>query len=411
MKKSNTITIIGAGIVGTTIAYELAQQGFLNITVIERNNDILGRNQSTTNEGTIHSGLYHPKDIMPLKAKLSVAGNAMLYDFLETHALPYKKVGKLIIATNTFENEYLDFFLNVGIENGVPGIEKISGEKARTMEPNLSDSVIAALYVPSAGVTSPQAVIKKVKDLAVAKGVFFLFGHSVEKISHKGERFHLQIENQGRIKNFSSDMIINAAGLYSDEIAKMINPDFPYEIEPARGEFFHFNKTKRSDIWTNGMHIYQPPYCYSNDQGKVTIEPIPAKDLSTKLAEGKVVITAGVHLSPTYDYENEKASMGDTITISPLKTVGLGKEDYETNLRPSEDYIKKVQYFFEHIKKEDIEFDHTGIMSPLKGHRDFVIEKDSKYPLCINLVGMESPAWTASFAIAKHVTDMVTESV
>jgi len=111
-------------------------------------------------------------------------------------------------------------------------------------------------------------------------------------------------------------------------------------------------------------------------------------------------------LSPAYEKKNGKFVL-DKVTISPLKTTGLGKEDYTTQLHSAADYIQRVHYFFPNLKEKDLKPDHTGIMSPLKGYRDFVIKRDRKFPNCINLVGMESPAWTSSFAIAKYVENLM----
>lgn len=406
MNKNKSVTIIGGGIVGTTIAYELSNLGFSNITVIEKNKTIPGLNQSSTNEGSIHSGIYYPKDIMPLKAKLCVTGNDLMYEFLEENGLPYKKVGKLIIATNAKEEEYLDFFFTIGIENGIKGIRKITSEEVKKLEPNV-ENVTAALIVPSTGVTSPNGLIKAVKAKAEKNGVSFVLGSKVISITAELESFLLDVVSDEATAVFQTHVLINSAGLYSDQVAKMVNPEFAYEIDAVRGEFYQFDKSVRPDIHMNGMHVYQPPYCYITENGKMKIVDVSVKELPTLLREGKVVITAGVHLSPTYDEVNGEYKLMNTTTISPLKTTGLGKEDYTSHLRPASDFIERVHYFFPHLNEADISPDHTGIMAPLKGFRDFVIEKDTRYPNCIHLVGMESPAWTSCFAIAKHVSEML----
>ncbi len=408
MNKLPTITIVGAGIVGCALAYELSQNGYEKTTIVEKNATIQGPNQSLTNEGTIHSGIYYPKDVMPLKANLCVKGNILMYEFLQKHDLPHKKVGKLIIATSKQEEEYLDFFLQVGIENGVPGIKKITGAQAKNMEPNIVN-VLSALYVPSAGSTSPQALIDKVKNLAQENGVSFLFNTKLKTVSPNKKGFLLDLETKSQTRQEKTDILINCAGLFADEVAKMINSAFPYEIEPTRGEFFQYDKSKKQDIWMNGMHVYQPPYCYEIIEGKMRILNISPEILRKRLKNGSVFITAGVHLSPAYEKINGNYVLKNRITISPLKTVGLGKEDYTTNLHKASDYISSVRYFFPNLKEDDLVPDHTGITSALKGYRDFVIEKDKKFSNFINLVGMESPAWTASFAIAKYVNRLLTK--
>lgn len=405
MNKNSSITIIGGGIVGCSIAYELSK-GYRNITVLERNNAIPGLNQSSTNEGSIHSGIYYPKEIMPLKAKLCVLGNKLLYEFLQKYNLPFKKNGKLIIATNSEEEEYLDFFQKVGIGNGVLGIKKITGKKAMNVEPNLAN-VTSALLIPSSGFASPDALITKIKSLAKANGVLFSVGTRVLNITQDGNKFTITTLLRTRKDTVTTDLIINSAGLFADEIARMINPKFSYEIDPVRGEFFNFDRSKRKNLWLGGMHIYQPPYCYKIQGGKMKVVNVNAAKLSEFLKEGKVFITAGIHLSPVFEKAGGRYIFGNKIAISPIKTVGLGKEDYTSKLHNANGFIQKIHYFFPNVKKEDIQFDHSGIMAPLKGFRDFVIEKDKANPNFINLVGMESPAWTSCLAIGKYVTELV----
>jgi len=181
MNKSLPVAIIGGGIVGCAIAYELSINGYKNVAVIERNKIIPGLNQSSVNEGTIHSGIYYPKDIMPLKAKLFVEGNSLLYEFMNKYNLPYNKAGKLIVATNPLQKEYLDFFLKIGTENGVSGIRKISTGQVKRIEPNI-ENVTAAVYIPSCGCGSTDALINKIKDLAQINGVTFILGAKVVEI-------------------------------------------------------------------------------------------------------------------------------------------------------------------------------------------------------------------------------------
>src|SRR5207237_459838 len=108
-KKNTSIAIIGGGIIGCAIAYELSANGYQQITLFERNNTIPGLNQSSRNGGIIHSGVFYPKDTEPLKATLCVEGNALMHSFAKKHNLPHKKMGKLIVAADAADEEYIDF--------------------------------------------------------------------------------------------------------------------------------------------------------------------------------------------------------------------------------------------------------------------------------------------------------------
>lgn len=394
MNQSSSITIIGAGIVGCAIAYELSSSGYSNVKVVERNPTVPGLNQSSRSGGVIHSGIYYPKDIEPLKAKLCVEGNSLMYEFCNKFGLPHQKIGKLILALNKREEEYLNFFLKIGIENGIPGISKISASQVKKMVPNLA-RVQMALYVPSAGSAALSPIVTKLKELSQRSGASYLLNTKIIEIKLSNDSFVLSASSDSQTKTIATEILINAAGLYADEIARMVNPELNYEIDPARGELFEY-KANREDISINGIHIYSTPYCYYNQTKKRA--DVSIDEILNLLKSRQITKTLGVHLSPV---------SGDTVSVGPLKTLGLGKEDYTSNLKTTADCIRAVNPFFPNLRQVDLKPRFTGIMAVLSGFTDFVIEKDEKYPNCINLVGMDSPAWTASLAIAKYVKNIV----
>lgn len=404
MHFSSSITIVGGGIVGCALAYELSRHGYRNIIVIEKNKSIPGLNQSSRNGGVIHAGVYYPRDVEPLKAQLCVEGNALLYEFLEKYNLPHKRTGKLILAVTERDEEYLEYVLRIAQENGVVGVERLTAKQVKKIEPNV-DGIRCALFVPSTGSAALGPLLECMKALAEECGVKFLCGSLVKSISSRENSFSLEIETSNETITLNTDFLINAAGLYADEIAKMVNSDVLYEIIPTRGELYKYNSARRSGIGISGMHLYQAPFCYYTDTGEVTNEPV--KEVHQLLVAGKVTKTLGVHLSPCFDFTNGTYVLANTVTVGPLKTFGKGKEDYETGLRSPADYVNRVRPFFPHLREDDLELHFSGIMAVLKGKTDFVIERDKKYSSCIHLVGMDSPAWTSCLAIARYVREMI----
>jgi L-2-hydroxyglutarate oxidase LhgO len=187
--------------------------------------------------------------------------------------------------------------------------------------------------------------------------------------------------------------VINAAGLYSDEIARMVNPQSEYVMNPIRGEATKFYKTRRQDIGLSGLNVYPTPYSYDSATGR----RIPKED------EDKIVDKypfVGVHLTPTFDAEG---NISKTVTIGPFLTPGVGKEDYGNNLKAPDMFFDEVKRFFPGIRLEDIELHQAGILAKLRGNRDFVMERDKEYNMFYNLVGIDSPGLTSSLAIAKYV--------
>ena len=402
MDKKYTVVIIGAGVVGCALAYEFGRKlPKADILVLEQNDTIPGLNQSSRNGGIIHSGIYYPKSVEPLKAALCVQGNDMIYDFARHFSVPCKQTGKLIVGTNPEEASSLQFFYQVGNENGIPGLRLLTGDEARKMEPLLSDQVSIAIYVPSCGSIALDAFVGKLFTIASEYGVEFQTGMKVKQINKTANGLSLMAYGKNTEEVIECETIINAAGLYADEIARMINPESPYEIEGTRGDLATYPYNLRPDVTTSGMHLYPAPFCYDNDSKEVVHET-PEK-LIELLKAGKITKTLGSHVSPVFAKDGESWSITKVTGVGPLKTMGLGKEDYETNFHPNEDFVEKVKPFFPHLKAEDLTPRYSGIMAVLKGKTDFVIERDKKYPQCINLIGMDSPAWTASLAIAEYV--------
>src|SRR4030042_448129 len=239
------ITIIGGGVIGCAVAYELSKKHNQGIVVVEKNRQIRGENQSSRNSGVIHAGVFYPKETGPLKAKLCVEGNEMLYRFCDQYNIPHKKTGKIIVATDTLEEEYLEDVLRIALENQVPGIEKIDGNRVYGYEPNVS--AISALYVPTSGIIEPTGLVDKLYRISESSGVMFLIGNEAVGIKPESEGFEVKVRSDTEIEIFKTRILINAAGLYSDDIARMVNPGSPYEMDPVKGDGPRFTKPKRED--------------------------------------------------------------------------------------------------------------------------------------------------------------------
>lgn len=400
MSEKVPITIIGGGVIGCAIAYKLSKIIDKDIFLIERNQKIGGENQSSRNSGVIHAGLYYSREKAPLKAEFCVKGSQMLYDFCREHSVPHKKTGKLVVATNTKEEEYIDALMKLAIDNGVRGIKKIDGSEARLLEPNIN--ITAALYAPTSGIIDATRLVLKLNVLAHNQGTHFVTGNEVVDISPIDTGFKVTTTSGGQSEQFETDLLINAAGVNSDLIARMVNPDSPYEIGPIRGESVQFNKRKRPELVMNGLNVYPAPYGVWPNGEKADLSYENFLRVSSK---ENVSMFVGVHLTPTFEEVDGDYVIGRTVTIGPALVGNVEKEDYKET-RPKEYYFQCVKEFFPGIKLDDIELFQTGIVAVLEGHNDFIIERDPKFPKCINCVGICSPGLTASLAIAEHVKEM-----
>ncbi|GAG58362.1 unnamed protein product [marine sediment metagenome] len=154
------------------------------------------------------------------------------------------------------------------------------------------------------------------------------------------------------------------------------------------------------------MNGYPVPHGYLPSGEKLEVS---FKEFQRLFKEGKVIKSVGVHLAPTFNIIENKYEVGETVTIGPAYAGPDGKEDYK-HTRHEEYYLNMVKPFFPNLKLEDIGLHQVGLRARLKDYYDFVIEKDSKFPNCVNIIGIDSPGLTASLAIAKYVKELIEDN-
>ena len=403
MKNKKNITIVGGGVVGLSIAYELSNIFDGEINLLEKNETIAGDNQSTRNSGVIHSGIYYDKKIVPKKAEFCVQGNRLLYEFCNRYKVAHKKVGKLVVATNDNEIEYLKDTLRIARANNVPGIRMVNRDFVKTREPNVD--CVAALYCPSSGVIDPVAYIKKLHGLIRKNKAKVFKKNKVTDILCSGHGFKVKIQSKNHCESFDTDIIINSAGLNSDIIAGLVNPENPYEIIPLKGEAVKFLKTQNSKLFTSGMNIYPTPHgIYVEKGGKAEL---PFSEFNELYQKGVIKKSLGVHLTPlVLKGKQREFTLSEEITIGPALSANCGKNEYEHTYDKNY-YVESVKSFFPNILEDHLEFYQTGILAMSKGHPDFIIENDPIHWNFINLMGIDSPGLTSSLAIGKYVCEIV----
>ncbi len=402
-----TLTIIGAGAVGSAIAYELAPD-ISDMFVIDRKPSVReGENQSSRNSGVIHTGIYYDRKKVPLKAEHCPRGNVLLYQFCRQHQVPHRQTKELVVANSELDLEYLLDVKRIADENGVPGVEMIDAAAAQRFEPNVE--CIAALHVPTSGIIEPIRYVEKLQQLAKEHGTEFLYGTEVRSIQPNAKGFEVTIQTKGyEPYTFHTDMLINAAGLFADDIAKMVNPENSYAIRGLRGEAAKFYKTKRDSLWMNGLNVYPAPYVHDVETGEKV--DCSLDEARTLVREKKALWTLGVHLTPTLGgYEPDGDGLfplGKEVTVGPAKNKDFGKEDYKNGARPLEYYHGRARSFFPGLELDDLSEHQIGIMAVLKSGDTWSIDTDKKYGNCIHLLGISSPGLTASLSIAEKVKRM-----
>jgi len=380
------ITIVGAGVIGCAIARELALAG-REIFVLEKNSGITrGENQSSRNSGVIHAGLYYDRSMRPLKAGLCVEGNTLLYRFCEQYGVPFRQTGKLVVAANEAEAAVLETYRARAIENGVP-VQLLTGARAGELEPRVRAA--AALLMPTSGIINPTVLVQKLHLFAMEKGAQFLSGTRVTNIQPRQDGLEVEIEyRDGARDTFLTKLLINAAGLYADEVARMVQPASTYQIDPIRSETMKFYRGKRQDLKLEGMNVYPTPHQFTTLQGSY--------------------FSVGVHLTPTLTSDNAGGSaVGPEVTVGPLGRPAHHKEEYGGGYQAAEVFLNQVRSFFPGLREDDLMPHQTGIQARLAGYQDWVIEFSGAERRCLNLLGIDSPGLTGSLAIAQYVGKML----
>ncbi len=231
--KNFDVCVIGAGVVGTAIARELTRFD-LKVLVLEKLADV-SWGTTKANSGVVHAGYAATPG--SLKAKFNIMGNPMFDELCSELHVPFMRNGTFVVALDTDNLSQLEELQEKGKKNNVE--TQIISDKAQifSMEPNLTPRVQAILFAPSGGIVSPYELAIALAENANTNGAEFIFNSEVKEINIKENHFKL-ITQQGEVQ---AKMIVNAAGLYSDNIAQMVGLN-DFTIHPRRGEYILFEK-------------------------------------------------------------------------------------------------------------------------------------------------------------------------
>ena len=237
-----------AGSLGIALARSLVQRGIGEVTVFEKE-DRLAAHQTGHNSGVVHAGLYYAAG--SLKAQLCVAGRAALRDYCLQKNLPYREVGKLVVAVDESELPALAEIEKRSRANGVPGLARIDGAaRLHEIEPHVAG--VAAVHSPHTAVVDFAAITEAMAQDVRAAGGTVLLGQEVVSMAVEGAT--VRVGTAGSEHVF--DRVIACAGLQSDVVARLVGADPSPKILPFRGEYWSLNP-ERNDL-VRGM-IYPVP--------------------------------------------------------------------------------------------------------------------------------------------------------
>ena len=227
------VVIIGAGVVGAAIAREISRYD-LKVCVIEKEEDVCS-GTSKANSAIVHAGF----DAKPgsIKAKYNLEGNLMMGQLSKDLDFEFKQNGSMVLCFDEADRPALDELYQRGLDNGVQGLEIITGDEARKIEPNISDEVVAAMIARTGGIVCPFGLTIALAENAADNGVEFKFNTEVLNIAKTNGGYKV-VTNNGEI---TTKYIVNAAGVYADVIHNMVSSQ-KIHITPRKGDYMLMDK-------------------------------------------------------------------------------------------------------------------------------------------------------------------------
>jgi len=361
--------VVGAGVIGLAIARALALGG-QEVLVLERHERI-GSETSSRNSEVIHAGIYYPPG--SLRARLCVAGKAMLYAFCAENGVPHTRCGKLLVATEEVEIARLEAIAANAQENGVDDLRKLSAEEALALEPQLA--CVAAYLSPSTGVIDSHALMLALEGHLTTRGGQVVLNTTVTDLAapnDTGGVFRIETQSASERSTLTARNLVLAAGLSGTELGKMLAYPKDYRVPktyPAKGHYFTLSGAA------------------------------PFKHLVYPMPQGAWL---GVHL--TLDVAG-RAKFGPDIEWKDEVTYDF--EDAEGMRRIT--FEHEIRRYWPDLPDGALHPDYVGVRPKIyrQGEpvADFAIHGPDVHglPRLVALYGIESPGLTSSLAIGAHV--------
>jgi glycerol-3-phosphate dehydrogenase len=347
------ILVIGAGAVGCAIARELSKY-CLSVLVVDKNEDVGGL-ASKSNSAIIHTGY----DASPgtLESELVVAANPMYEKLSRDLDIPFAKVGAILPAFTDEQFEKLPSLKEKAFKNRVYDVEYLTGKQLLEMEPNLNPEVKAGLYIPRESIIDPFLLVVAYAENALANGASFLLNTRVTGIKTENGKI-VSVTTTG--EEIAPSWVINAAGLFCDDIAAMVGKN-EYYVNPRKGQFYILDKNTNCKV----NHI---------------VLPIP-----TKLTKGKL-------MCPT---------IHGNMLVGPTAEDLSDKEDGSTDTAGLLSIEEDVRRLIPGVNLKDTITQYAGLR-PNRNPEGLRVDTYPDITNYVNLSGVRSTGITASAALGKY---------
>jgi 2-hydroxyglutarate dehydrogenase/L-2-hydroxyglutarate oxidase len=396
-EKNRSILIVGGGIIGLAAARELLKRGITgDLTLLEKEKDV-ALHQSGRNSGVIHSGIYYQPGSE--KARLCRQGIGLLKDFCDRHGIPRRRVGKVVVAAVAREIPELERLESWGRANGVPGLRMMQQAELRAIEPAIAG--IQALHIPDVELVDYRSVAAALAKEVRALGGKIELLRRVRRIRNQNQEMIVETD----AGTWRTAFLVNCAGLYADEIARITGSTPPVRIIPFRGEYYEL-----VPAWAQKV------------RGLVYPAPDPRLPF------------LGVHFTPTMD---------GRVKVGPNAVLALAREGYAWNrIVPSElfsmlvspEFLKMSLHYAASGVREWSESifktlyanrvrkllpglpDQDLIKVPTAGVRAQAVDRQGRLvqdflyireARALHVLNAPSPAATSSLAIAGRIADLI----
>jgi len=370
MTQEYDVIVIGAGVVGSMVARFLSKYK-LNILLIEKESDI-GMGTSSANSAAVHAGY----NAVPgsNKAILNSKALDMWPQLSEELGIPYERCGDYVIAVNEKNLAVLENLMERGRKNGIPGMELISGEEMRRREPLIRPDTIGALWAPTGGISDPFTATVAAAENAVMNGVTVMLNTAFEDFLMEGNTITGVSTSQG---DFSCRWVVNAAGLFADEVMHKAGVRPEFVIRPRRGEYLILDK---ADFQLTQNTILFP----------------------TPSSKGKGILVA--------------STLHGNVIVGPNANFVDDKMDKDMTREGTEEIWSGGKKLVPSVNRKHIIAEFAGLRATgnaptpnpeIDYQQDFIIDIPSEVQGLVNLGGIESPGFTASPAIAVRVIELL----
>lgn len=347
--------VIGAGVVGGLVARELTKYG-LAVCIVEKESDV-AMGATRANSAIVHAGFDAKEGT--LKALLNVRGSQMMEDVCRELGVKYKRNGSLVVGFNDEDADTLRSLIERGKKNGVKDLSFLECDEVVALEPNIGDGVTCALRAETGAIVCPYELCMAAVGNAMDNGAQLKLGFEVKNIEKTGDVYRISSDND----TLEAKIVVNCAGVYSDEIAAMIGGD-GFSVRPRRGEYMLLDKECGSLV---SHTVFRCP---------------------SKMGKGVLVsptVDGNLLLGPTAEDIDDKEDTSTTVAgLHRLSTLAL-------------EQVKGIN-----LGKVITSF--TGLRAT-GSSGDFKI--DSPKRGFVNCAGVESPGLTSAPAIAQYVVEML----